>query len=149
MIGWLSPSQPARAESISRTIPAWPLLYYRPGVDASELDILWPLLRYEREGAWTRYALRPYLFSIENNPLQDFRRVNLLWKLSAYERHSQELSFHVFPLYWYHTSPSSEQHVIFPLYPLFRYRHDQVVGELHLHAPWPVFNYQSKPGYLI
>ncbi len=149
MIGWPSPSQPARAESISRTIPAWPLLYYRPGVDASELDILWPLLRYEREGTWTRYALRPYLFSIENNPLQDFRRVNLLWKLSAYERHSQELSFHVFPLYWYHTSPSSEQHVIFPLYPLFRDRHDQVVGELHLHAPWPVFNYQSKPGYLI
>lgn len=113
---WQLIPPPAEAEEASRPITAWPLLYHRADADHAETDIIWPILRYEREKSWTRYALRPLLFSTESDPTKNYRKTSVIWPVSIYKRSGPELSFHIFPIYWYGISASSRYNVIFPIY---------------------------------
>lgn len=106
----------SRAEEISRPITLWPLVYHEADQEHAETEIIWPLLHYERKKTWTRYALRPIIFSTEKDPVKDYRKTSVLWPLSIYKREGPELSFHMFPLYWYKKAPERHYNVLFPVY---------------------------------
>ena len=106
----------ALAEEMSRPITAWPLIHHRGDHDRAETDVIWPLFKYERVKTWTRYALRPFIFSTENDPEKNYRKTSVVWPLSIYRREGPKRSFHIFPLYWYKDAPDSRHNVIVPLY---------------------------------
>ena len=155
---WQWTSLVVHAEEASPPITLWPLIYHRAEKDQAETDILWPFFRYEREKGLSRYALRPLLFSTEGDPKRDYRNTSLLWPLSIYERKGQELSFHLFPVYWHGRSPTWRYHTIFPVYwdgegkdysflhlwPLFGVDHRQNFTEYS--TLYPLFRYGSDPG---
>jgi hypothetical protein len=122
IIGWLllACARPAvasaEADALHRTIPAWPIVYYRAEGDVVKTDILFSLIYYERQKSLIRYSLRPFLFSTEGDPEKDYRKTSLLWSLAAYTRTGPDLNFHLFPLYWYGRTPTSSYQILAPLY---------------------------------
>lgn len=130
---WPWISVPAHGETTSRPITAWPLIYHQADRDHAETDILWPVLRYERDKTWTRYALRPFLFSTESDPEKDYRKTSVLWPLGIYNHRGPELSLHIFPVYWYGRSPLSRYTVVFPIY-----WDGEGKGYAYFHL-WPLF----------
>lgn len=106
----------AEAEKIDRPITAWPLLYHTNGLQVAETDIFLPLLKYERKQDWTRYALRPFLFSTESDPSRDYRKTSFLWPLNIYKQESDTTTFHSVPFFWYKHSRYRRYNIIFPVY---------------------------------
>lgn len=129
---------PAAAEEGSRPIPAWPLIYHREDRDQAETDILWPFFRYEREKTWSRYAIRPFLFSTERDPDQDYRKTSVLWPLTIYTHRGPEVSLQVLPLYWYGRFSTRRYTIVLPIY-----WDEEGEGYSHFHI-WPLFGVMHR-----
>lgn len=108
--------QPGRAAEIDRPIPAWPLVYHSGDKDRSETDVLWPVFRYVREKTFTRFAIRPFIFSTERDPAKEYRKTSVVWPLIIHRREAAETTLHIFPVYWYKSAPESRYNVVFPVF---------------------------------
>ena len=129
---------PAPVEAPPKRITAWPLFYRTADAQSAETDILWPLLHYERNDSYERYAFRPFIFSTEHDPAKDFRKTSVLWPLSIREHTPEQDWFHVFPVYW---DVTARDYSVWALWPLYgRYTRGDYTERSTL---WPLFAYGS------
>lgn len=108
--------RPGRAAEIDRPIPAWPLVYHSGDKDRAETDVLWPVFRYVREKTFTRFAIRPFIFSTERDPAKDYRKTSVVWPFIIHRHEAATTTFHIFPVYWYRSASDSSYSVIFPVF---------------------------------
>lgn len=106
----------AKIDKTSRPIPAWPLIYHKETDQRADTEVLWPIFHYEKEDSWSRFALRPLIFSTESDPQKDYRKTSFVWPLSTYKREGNARNFHIFPLYWHGDNPYNTYNVVFPIY---------------------------------
>ena len=111
-----SPQVNANTDNEEWPITAFPILMHEEDEDSSETDFLWPIFHHERKKSWSRFAVRPFIFSTESDPEKDYRKTSVIWPLSIYKHEGEDRSFHLFPVYWYGSYPDHRYHTLFPVY---------------------------------
>jgi len=153
------------AEPVSEDFPAitlWPLVWHRESAEERTTDVLWPIYHQERQGRRQRVALRPFLYSLETDPDQQFRRLQILWPLSRFEEKGEAERDYIFPVYWHgqdersqwlhlwplfgHSRQADGTRTISTLYPFFQYASNEGNDDYRLEAPWPLVNRFRREG---
>lgn len=147
-------------EDSSWPIPAWPLLYHRSEADHARTDILWPVLHYKRSGTYTRYAVRPFLFSHRSDPANGYRQTDVLWPLARFKQRGTTLTSRIAPVWWRRVADDRSYLHVWPLFgvseradglrerstlfPFFRVAANPNTGMRDLHAPWPLARFYRR-----
>ncbi len=116
LLGALFLNGPAYGAELDRPITAWPFLYRNQTQDTAETDVLWPVYHHERNKAYEKYSVLYLLFSRETDTTRDFSKTSVLWPVSVYTHERTNNSYHLFPVYWYGSSPEHSHSVLFPFY---------------------------------
>lgn len=76
-------SGPGRNYSTFPSVTLWPLAYHLQYDNQIGTDILYPVFHYQRYGTRPRFAIRPFIYNLEQNPQQDDSPLEVLWRLVA------------------------------------------------------------------
>jgi len=142
------------------TIPLWPLVYMVESPQATSTDVLFPLFHYERQNNRTKWRLRPWLISSENDPEHNYSDRWLLLFLFNSERRDDNFRRHLFPVYWHGDWEHERWFYLWPLYgqeqddngndydsllpPLFGYRRNDAAGTWSVDWLWPLGNIEQR-----
>ncbi|MBE0501811.1 MAG: hypothetical protein IBX47_10245 [Desulfuromonadales bacterium] len=149
-------------------VTLWPLAYHQQVEDHARTDILYPVFHYKREGSYSRFAVRPFLYNLEKDSAKDFRQLNVLWPLTHFEsegdrlkryifpfyyqsRNDPEFSLHVWPFYG-HSLQSDGTESWSTLYPFFQYHRNEAQVLRKIDYFWPLgrslMNAETSSNYL-
>ncbi|MDH5527004.1 MAG: hypothetical protein OEY97_06800 [Nitrospirota bacterium] len=121
----------------TRRLHPWPLVSGTVGPERTNIDILFPFYHYERDGTFTYHGVRPF-YSLATDPAREFRRLNILWPLSSFDRRGDYGRSYAFPLYRHRWGPDYRSRMLAPFY-----FHNQHPGYDSLHV-WPFYSRIEK-----
>jgi len=159
----VAPAGPARAETKNGfpSVTLWPLVYHAQNAEQVRTDVLYPVFHYKRDGSRSRFAIRPFLYNLEENPEEDAHLLEILWPFSKFKRQGADYDRYVFPFYFSSADDRQTTFHIWPfyrhqlesagteswasVYPFFQYRQNETRGLRQIDYLWPLGRSRSTP----
>ncbi len=105
----------AAEDEESKPVNLWPVFVKKADKDYLDVEVLFSLLSYTRDGRKLDLAIRP-LYWRSTDRSRDYARTDVLWPLATRIREGDKRSLRVLPLFYQKRTPPEFYSLLFPLY---------------------------------